>query len=245
MKTLIVGMGEVGQALHDVLKEVYPTYTKDLGACVNPDGVELHELELDGEGIEIMHICIRHSASFPNTVRKYIQEIRPRLINICTTVPPGTTQMFPGAVHSTTRGLHPNLASGLFNIRKHVGGPGSLDVARYFQKAGVDCQAHTLAITTEVLHLLNNVHYGVNLMFADEAAKICRQFGVDYYDYMVYTADNNIGFAHLGNPTKVRSNLTPPGGKIGGHCVVPSANLIPEEARGPLVERLAHYNDEP
>ena len=78
-------------------------------------------------------------------------------------------------------------------------------------------------------------------MFADEAAKLCRYYGVDYYDYMKYTESNNDGYIALGHKTKVRSILTPPNGKIGGHCVNMSAGLIPKEVRPKMINELADY----
>lgn len=237
MKTLIIGMGEVGKALAGVLQGHYTELaTKDVGAYW-PVGSEPKD-------VDIMHVCIRFSTDFFKIVRAYEERHHPRIINICTTVPVGITeQIGPHAVHSTTRGLHPNLAEGLKKIRKHVGGPMAREVSDYFGFAGVSCYWHTHARTTELLHLLNNVHYGINLMFADEAAKLCRENGVDFFDYLLYTQDNNAGFNALGQRTKCRPVLTPPGGKIGGHCVVSSANLIPPNSRGELIEKLAHYND--
>ena len=79
-------------------------------------------------------------------------------------------------------------------------------------------------------------------MFADEADRICRAYGVDYTDYLTYTMTNNAGFSALGHESKVRPVLTPPGGRIGGHCVVPSAHLVAEDKRGPLTAMLAGYN---
>lgn len=229
-------MGEVGRALYEVLNPFYEVHTKDL------------EDKPIVDGIEIMHVCIRHTTDleFSTTVRDYSGQYRPRLINICTTVPPGTTERFGcPAVHSTTRGLHPNLAKGLQTITKHIGGNCAEEVASYFRRARVPCITHKRAITTEVAHLLNNIAYGVNLMFADEMAKICRIYGVDYYEaVMRYTETNNQGFAALDHTSKCRMILTPPNGKIGGHCVVMSANMLVNhtEETIPITEMLANFN---
>jgi hypothetical protein len=227
-------MGEVGKALFNVLKPVYgEIYTKDQEEKPLP------------QGVDILHICIPGTLpNFLELARSYVTAIKPRLVNNCATVQPGTTAALGrNAVHSTTRGLHPNLERGLLTIPKHVGGPKAGVVASYFEKAGIQCITHKSAEETEVAHILNNASYGINLMFADEMAKLCRAYGVDYYEVvMKYTATNNAGFRELGHESKCRMILTPPGGKIGGHCVTQSAGLIPEELRTPMLDLLAKYN---
>ena len=106
------------------------------------------------------------------------------------------------------------------------------------------CITHGKARTTETAHIINNSAYGVSLMFADEAARLCRHYGVDYREaVMKYTETHNRGFLDLDHPGLVRSILWPPGGRVGGHCVVQGASLIPDGLRGPLMSMLARYND--
>lgn len=235
----IIGMGEVGTAHSKVLGRVYDIWEKDV-----------EDKEAPGREVEVMHVALNYHAlghaKFVDIVAKYLQLLRPRYLDILSTVAPGTTELFgPFAVHSTTRGLHPNLESGLATIAKHVGGPASGVVAKHFEKAGVRCHTHRAARTSELAHILNNSAYGVSLMFADEMAKLCRQYGVDYVEaVMIYTATHNDGFSALDHGRLVRPILTPPSGRIGGHCVTQGASLIPQEIRGPMLERLACYNDE-
>lgn len=235
MRTLIIGYGEVGRAHARLLAPHYDVEVYDIvGRYAEPKGT-----------FDIMHICIRHDENFIQTVREYMGRYLPGIVNVCTTVPPGTCeQLGENVVHSTTRGLHPNLEVGLLNIRKHVGGPCAQEVSDYFEKAGIKCLTHARARETEVAHLLNNAAYGVNLVLADEMAKICREHGVDYLpSVMMYTQTHNTGYTALGHASKVRSILTPPGGRIGGHCVAMSAGMISMGGETPLIERVARYND--
>lgn len=238
--TLIIGRGEVGNSLYQVLKEKYPVWCDDTRK-------ELRIMKDCPSTFDVLHVCTRHGADFIPNVQAWMKKYRPRIVNICTTVPPGIMEELEksadGFCHSTTRGLHPNLAESIKLIPKHVGGTMAPELAQYFEKAGIPCVTHARARTTALLHILNNVHYGVNLIFADEAARLCRRYGVDYFDYMLYTKSNNDGYADLGHPTKVRPILTPPGGRIGGHCVAHSATLIPEEERTELFNRVASYNE--
>lgn len=238
MNTLIIGMGEIGSSLYKLLSPAYSTWGIDIKQELNtslPCAVP--------EKIKVMHVCIRYSDDFNFIVKTYIEKYQPEIIDICSTVPVGTTESIdPSACHSTTRGLHPNLVEGLKTITKHVGGDNCLKLSAYFNAIGISTMSHPKAKTTELLHILNNVHYGVNLMFADEAAKLCRHYGVDYFDWMKYGETNNQGYARLGHLTKVRSILMPPGGKIGGHCVVSSAQLLSKGNM--LIDLLANYNEE-
>ena len=240
-RALIVGCkGEVGSALYRVLKPVYKeTYGIDIDEKDAPEGFKP----------DIMHVCIRFSSDFFRIVNEYLSRFQPVLLDICSTVPPGTTAAFGShAVHSTTRGAHPHLDAGLRAIPKHISGPKAEAVARYYRKAGIQCVTDPNPATTEVLHLLNNIHYGVNLMFADEAARICRAYGVDYTQYLIYTMTHNHGFTTLGHASKVRSVLTPPGGRIGGHCVTQSGEMLANHlvknggVAPPLTAMLGAYN---
>lgn len=238
--SVILGMGEVGSAHYEVLSKKYDVW----GLDIKPELCKTNAQEKEPPVNQILHVCIRYSDKFIKEVNAAIEVYKPSCINICTTVPPGTTeQLSLSACHSTTRGLHPNLKLSLLVITKHIGGGMAPELKNYFEYAGIPCEIHRQARTTELLHILNNTHYGVNLAFADEAAKLCREYGVDYYAYMKYCETNNSGYSALDHRTKVRPILTPPGDKIGGHCVTMSANLIPKELRGTLFEKVATYND--
>lgn len=233
-------MGEVGSALAILLDKSYDVWTKDIEAK-----------ELPARRVDVVHICLNYVGmghdAFMRVSKEYIELLAPSYVDVCSTVPPGTTQELCSGYpvkgcHSTTRGLHPNLVTGLLKVKKHVGGPGAEELAREFAKVGIKCVVHASSKTTELAHVLNNAAYGASLMFADEMAKLCRDYGVDYYEaVMKYTETHNRGFEALDHARLVRPILTPPGGKIGGHCVIQSAKMIPDEKQGPILSMLAAY----
>lgn len=237
-KILIVGLGEVGSAHYELLSRVHEVWGKDLA-----DTFRTNSELLKPDQVDLMIVCIRYDEKFIDTVTGYLDLYKPQMLNICSTVPVGTTEKFgPYATHSTTRGLHPDLVTGLMSIKKHIGGGSAPDIKSIYESAGINCEIHRKSRTTELIHILNNCHYGINILFAQEAYALCRETGVDYYDYMKYTETNNDGYMALGHKTKVRTICTPPGKSIGGHCVTMSANLIPAHLRGGLIDRLASYN---
>lgn len=235
--SVVLGMGEVGSSLARVLERAgLKVYRKDLEDADIPPGAD------------VLHVCLNFvslgKSDWMGLARGYAEAYKPRLIDVCSTVPPGTTrQLGKNACHSTTRGLHPHLEAGLLAIAKHVGGPRAKDLAAYYAAAGVRCMTHGSPDTTEVAHLAHLLDYGIQLMSADMRQAFCRQANVDFIEAVVkYTDTHNAGFLALDMPSKVRMNLTPPNGRIGGHCVRQAA-LIAKDAgfSHPLVEMLAGY----
>src|ERR1035437_3818034 len=227
MVSLIIGLGEVGSSLKKVLEDYHTVYARDLEPVRVPK-------------IDIMHICLRYSSHFETIVDDYAKQYKPRLIDICTTVPPGTTSRIGrNAVHSTTRGLHPDLVKSIRTFVKHIGGQEAREVAKYYEVAGIKTQTHSKPETTELAHILSNSTYGINLIWADEMASICRQYGVDYTQaVLAYNSTCNEGYFKLDHASKYRMLLNPPQGKIGGHCVRQGAALIPEKYRTEMLNKL-------
>lgn len=237
MTSVILGMGEVGQALKKVLGGVYTIYEKDI-----------EEKEPPKDKVHVLHVCLNYISighvAWLRLVEEYSKLYKPEIVDVCSTVRPGTTaQLGPAACHSTTRGLHPHLAAGILAIPKHVGGGRAGELAAYYQKAKVRCVIHRNSDTTEVAHIAHLVDYGIQLISADMRQKLCRDNNVDFMEAIVkYTDTHNSGFKALGMPSKIRMNLTPPNGRIGGHCVRQAAQLALESGFShPLVDLLAGY----
>jgi len=241
-RILIIGMGEVGTAHAEILKRIYDVKAIDLDVSKVPDDM----IVKDKEWIpSIIFIAIRYSIEFEKVVRAYVQRYPRSYVSILSTVPVGTTERLnPLFTHSTTRGLHPNLITGLRTITKHIGGLTSKKIADILSFAGINCIRHESSRTTEAAHILNNCAYGVNLMLADEMQTLCRQWGVDYTEVVIkYTETNNQGYTALDHKSKCRMVLTPPNGHIGGHCVVQSANLMELDEKTPMLKLLSDYNN--
>lgn len=236
-RSLIIGEGEVGNALKEVLSKAHEVETKDLA-----------EKEFKPEP-DVMHVCVNYVGmgwdKFQEVVAGYRDKYKPKLIDICSTVRPGATARFGNrACHSTTRGLHPHLAEGLRTITKHIGGPNAPLLARYYAAAGVKTSVHRKAATTEAAHIAHLIGYGVQLMCADSLQRLCREAGTDYLESVVkYVMTGNEGFRALDMASKSRMVLTPPNGRIGGHCVVQAAQVALEMGLSdPLIILLANYN---
>jgi hypothetical protein len=236
VKNLILGGGEIGSAYAKILDNVY---VLDV----------LPERSSKGKPpkkCDVLHVCLRYTPEFEGIVWEAIKTYKPRVLNVMSTVPPGTTEKFGTltlVAHSTTRGLHPNLLESIMKTPKHIGGKGAAAVAEVF-KGTLDCVLHDHAKTTELAHILSNFLYACEIMAADEMDKLCRAYGVDYFEAVqLYSKSHNDGYRAMGLHSKYRPVLTPPSGKIGGHCVKLPPELIPDHLHGPLMKMLARFGN--
>lgn len=233
--SLILGVGEIGSAYYSILSQAYPTYKLDLRPELCSNDIP--------ESVEILHVCLRYGQEFVPTVQNYINSHRPKIVNVMTTCPPGTTEKFGLlACHSTTRGLHPALCDFIKAMPKHIGGPQASELAKYFNGAGIECVTHARSRSTELLHIASNTQYAASVVFAAELEKLFRDYGVDWFDFERYSHTHNVGYERMGYLSKFRPILHPPGFQIGGHCISQNSLLIPEEKRGPIMKMIAGFN---
>lgn len=203
---LVVGGGEVGQAIADVLDcdivDIDPSRSRG---------------EL-GEGYEFLHICVPYSENFENIVAVYKGKINPRYLVIHSTVPVGMSSKL-GAIHSPVRGKHPHLTESIKQFVKYFGGKGAEKVAKEFK--GLVTVCYPKAETTEALKLCDLLQYAASIIVAKEIAEYCEKMDLEYEQ--VYTFANetyNQGYAIMGEPQFIRPILKNMPGKIGGHCVI-------------------------
>ena len=219
MRTLIVGMGEVGKALFEVLKD----YRK-----VGIDKESILEQEHLMQSIEIMHITFPYSENFIDEVKKYQEKYQPKYTVIHSTVPVGTSRKCE-AIHSPIRGLHPNLETGIKQFVKFIGGEKASEVADYFRRAGIRVMLFDNSDTTEAMKLWDTQYYLECIRFAQRVKKYCDDKGLNFHE--VYTLANqtyNEGYKELGHPEFVRPVLQPIIKPIGGHCLLPNEKMLNE-----------------
>ena len=234
MKTIgIIGYGEIGRGLDKVYKEKgYIPKIKDL------------YMDDDLRDVDVLNICIPYTESFVRDVKHYIYGIQPGLVIIHSTVPPGTTDEistdYPHVVHSPVRGVHPHLDEGIKTFIKVFGGMKATEAAEHYeQDLHITSCVYSSSRATEVAKLLDTSYYGVCIAWHDYVRQLCEQNGVSFEEAQSnYNTTYNEGYKELGKSNVVRPTLTPPDGKIGGHCVVPNAELLREELDSKLLEAI-------
>lgn len=231
MVHLIVGYGEVGRSLHKVI-----------GRAVWEDKI-LGGTWID-QKVDVAHICIPYNKDFDETVRHY--KFYSKLVIVHSTVPIGVCDKL-GVVHSPIRGMHPNLTRGIKTFVKYFGGKNADKAARVFRELGVKTKTYKQAKTTEALKLWDTTQYGRLILLEKEIHDWCKKNKIDFNAiYTKANRDYNIGYVKLGRPDVVRPWLTHIEGPIGGHCILPNAELLKKPMQVRVLISggwdLMHYN---
>lgn len=241
MRTLIVGDGEIGTALQQVLVPYYDVFLRGLTAPPVWNGGYPYA--------EIMHICFPYSSEFVGNVRDYQREYKPRLTVIHSTVPVGTTakcwvdinSTVSGSVHSPIRGMHPNLAGGIKTFVKFIGGPLPAvdEVAEYFRRAGLRVYICRDSATTELAKIADTSYYAVCIEFIKELERICCKHKVPFAEaFTLFQQTYNDGWTLLGRSEYCRPILAPIQRKQGGHCTLPNLEFYQDSHFADLVKLL-------
>lgn len=214
--TIIVGFGEIGKSLNNVLKKKYSIHIVELNS------------EPNVEDVDVMHICFPYSRSFVKEVNRYRKKYNPKHVVIHSTVKVGTAKKC-NAYYSPVRGIHPHLEKSLKTFIKYLA-PRCDYLVKYFKNVGIPIEVHDSRETLEAMKLYCTTVYGLSIIAEKEIYKFCKKNKLDYE--MVYGKSNrtyNSGYKKLGFPQYARYDLKHHDGKIGGHCVIPNCYLLDTE----------------
>jgi len=226
----IIGVGEIGSAVSQLYTgDTYNVLLKDVEV---DDSLELYDLEY-------IHICIPYTESFSQIVTDYIKEYSPKNVIIHSTVKVGTTANLiqetghSNIFHSPIRGVHPNLLEGLTTFSKYLGveevDDYALEVLNHLGSLNLDLLLVTPAATSEIAKLFSTSYYGLCIAWHGEMKVMCDKAGVDFgLAVTEWTKSYNEGYTKLGMGNVCRPVLTPPT-NIGGHCIIPNAELLKEQ----------------
>lgn len=213
MRHLVIGLGEVGSALREVL------------ACDGHDPAKEVYASEDAD-VDFLHMCFPFTFEFSGCVRDYVERFKPSATVIHSTVPAYTSRDL-GCMHSPVRGLHPNIARGLRTFEKLLAHDGQPDIAAVvageFRQAGIPVRVIEGTVTSEGAKLWDTAQYGDAILLCKEIYAWCEEHGADFEEvYSRFNRTYNDGYAG----EYVRTVLRHVPGPIGGHCVVPNAHLL-------------------
>lgn len=203
MTDLVIGMGEVGRALVEVLgcegRDIAPTY----------------------DHADTIHIAYPYHDDFTDLVEAHAVEHAASLVVVHSTVPVGTCDPF-GWVHSPVRGRHPDLAEALVTFPKFAGGRR----AHEFTWPGPVVYCPTAA-DTEAAKLWELVTFGIQVRICQQITEWSKDNGVDPdIVYRQFAETHNQGVAAMGYPNVIKPVLDYVPGAIGGHCITENAALL-------------------
>jgi len=226
---LVVGLGEVGSALAQVLKRT--------GRILEHD-IESREFD---EPVGVMHICFpfTRQSDFVASALSYIERFRPELTIINSTVVPGTTRAIAerasGQIaYSPVRGKHARMVDDLLKYRKFVAGiddQAATQAAEHFRAAGMTVQRVDRVETLELAKLAETSYFGVLISFAQELNRYADRVNGDYAEVLNFF--DEVDFLP-------RTKYHP--GFIGGHCVIPNIQLLRTIESSPLLEAVLESN---
>lgn len=223
MRTILVGYGEIGQALSKTfdIDEVY-----DTKMATKPTGT-----------FDLLLIAIPYSKTFVKSVKKYQKEYNVQATLIFSTVPIGTCSQL-GASHCPVEGRHPDLAKSLEVSYKWLGGHNDL-CFKFLRMGGFRVMHVDHPEFTEFLKLQSTAKYGLNIEFARYVKACCDDMEMNYDMVKEWDRWYNELYAELDIDWAKKFVLDPPVGPKGGHCIVPNAKILNEQFPHDLVRIVA------
>ncbi len=227
---LVVGLGEVGKPLLDILSRRYRAV-----------GIDIKYPAQRMERADVMHICYPFEVSdFVGETVRYIDNYKPGLTIINSTVGVGTTRKIAACssadvVHSPVRGKHAHMQEEMHYYTKFIG---ALDcgaaqkAARHFESAGFKAKILSSPEATELAKLSETTYFGMMIAWAQEVERHCDQVGTDY-DEVVSLYDEVRFFP----PVKYFPGI------IGGHCVMRNIEILSRVDRSPLLQAIKSSNE--
>lgn len=227
--SLVVGLGEVGRPLLDVLRRAHRVEGIDLPPGDAPSRVTF------------MHVCYPAEIhDFIGVTRQYITRYNPEIVVIHSTVPVGTTRAVQGdravsVVHSPVRGKHARMRDELLHYVKFIGAvdaSAAARVAEHFEAAGMRTHRFSSPEASELAKLTETTYLGLLVAFAQDVDRMARRVGVAYKEIAEFYKE--IGYL--------------PGveffpGVIGGHCVMPNIALLKRVLDSRLLAAIEWSND--
>jgi UDP-N-acetyl-D-mannosaminuronate dehydrogenase len=171
---------------------------------------------------------------------EYIDQYRPALTIINSTVAPGTTRSIAtesgtAVVHSPIRGKHARMQEELSHYTKFVG---ALDLAsgqlavEHFDRVGMKTKLLASPEASEIAKLTETTYFGLLIAWAQEVERYCMELGTNYDDVVSFY--DEIKFFP---PVKYFPGVT------GGHCVMPNIAILLQRFPSGLLQAIVQSNE--
>lgn len=227
-QVLVVGLGEVGGPLLEVLSGAHRAEGRDIE-------------DRDVHGVQVLHLCFPFGPDFVPSASGYISRYRPGVAVVNSTVVPGTTRSIEKAtgvptVYSPVRGKHTSMAQELRRYRKFVAGssaPALSLVEDHFAAAGMTTQRMSSVEALELAKLLETTYFGVLVAWAQEMDRFAGSVAADYWETLAF-------FEEIDFLPQVAFEP----GFIGGHCIMPNLGLLEQVRSSPFIDAMRASNDQ-
>lgn len=227
-KVVVVGLGEVGKPLFDLISKRHDTV-----------GVDIAPVGQIGQ-VDVLHVCYPFEIKdFIGETARYMDHFKPRLTVINSTVGIGTTRAVAertgrAIVNSPVRGKHARMLEELSLYTKFIG---ALDpvvgayAAKHFESVGLKSKVLSSPEATELAKLTETTYFGLMIAWAQEIERYCDRTDADYSEVVSFY--DEIKFFP---PVKYFP------GVIGGHCVMPNIEILSKYDRSVLLDAIKTSN---
>ena len=228
-KIVVVGLGEVGKPLFELISEHYHVV-----------GIDITPPAEDPTGADVVHLCFPFQIKdFVGEAVRYIELIKPRLTIVNSTVEVGTTRKIAekagaAVAYSPVRGKHARMLDDLRKYVKFVGAttPSAAEqAAAHFQTVGLRTKILSSSEAAEIAKLTETTYFGLMIAWAQEVERYADRLGVDYQEVVSFYEE--IGFFP---PVKYFP------GVIGGHCVLPNIELLKRLTTSEILDAIQSSN---
>jgi UDP-N-acetyl-D-mannosaminuronate dehydrogenase len=228
-KVVVVGLGEVGKPLLELLSE----HSKVVGVDIGPPAE-------DPVGADVLHLCFPFQIKdFIGEAARYIGWIKPKLTVINSTVEVGTTRKVAeragaGIAYSPVRGKHARMLDDLRKYVKFIGASSPAvaeHAATHFKSVGLRTKTLSSPEAAELAKLTETTYFGLMIAWAQEVERFADRVGVKYEEVVSFYEE--IGFFP---PVKYFP------GVIGGHCVMPNIELLKRLNCSDILEAIESSN---
>ena len=228
MTDIILGMGEMGETLFDLLVE---RNFECIGIDVDDSKCKNYSKNSIIENPEFLHVCLPGELTgFEDITSNWIDNLKDlKAVLVHSTVIPGTTKNIQKKskvpiLFSPIRGVHKRFSEDIKKYTKFISSDTELidqsiksDLEKRFHK--IDWMSTTK--TAELAKILvDTTYYGWLINYAQITKMICEKEGVDFDEMWKFSDEIH---ENLGNRPKMYPGI------IGGHCVIPNLNLIEYE----------------
>jgi len=228
-KVLVIGVGEIGKPLLELIRERYEAYSLD----IKPDELI--------PACDIMHLCFPFDGeNFVQQSLRYIAKYRPSLVIINSTVAPGTTRRIAvesgaAVVNSPVRGKHARMKQEMLQYTKFIGPvtpEAGQRAAQHFASLGMKVKLLSSPETTELAKLTETTYFGLLIAWAQEVERYGQKLKANYDEVVSFYEE----IAYL-----PRVKIFP--GVIGGHCVLPNVGILKGLFDSGILDAIERSND--